>query len=321
MTIAFPFEESNATTAPTNRISEIADPEAQTSEISNLEISNPPPRKLPLSPKRLTANRANAKKSTGPRTRQGKQTVSKNATTHALTATPDPTLFQDLNYSSRLYELTKEFRPTSPTQTYLVEQLALIGHKLDQIPQIESHLLAQAAASDSSFILQYSSLSSLIAHELLKDKPTPLTRLYDLQRRLQSRFQSIIRQIHQQQKHHAKQRAEDFNQESESDRQKREDQDHKALNEELTRIHEHNKQRDQQARTQRNKELPAQNKPTYLSSSSSFSAPSESLRSLTPQSQRSLIPAQTKPTAPPVTATPSGASNPPSIKTQIGDNK
>src|SRR2546421_5558640 len=38
-----------------------------------------------LSAKRLAANRANAKKSTGPRTKQGKHTVAQNATTHGLT--------------------------------------------------------------------------------------------------------------------------------------------------------------------------------------------------------------------------------------------
>ena len=322
MTIAFPTEETNATTAPstapTNRISELSNPETPTSEISNPEISNSDrsttSRKLPLSEKRLAANRANAQKSTGPRTQQGKQTVSKNATTHALTATPDPTLFQDPNYSSRLYELTKEFRPQSPSQTYLVEQLALIGHKLDQIPQIESHLLAQTAASNPQFAISNpQSLPSLIAQELLQDKPTPLTRLYDLQRRLQSRFQSIIRQIHQLQKHQSTQRTQTLKQQP-----TREDQDHDALTEELNRIHEQNKQKELLARQQRQREQdinpnPAQNKPT----ASQDNPPTTPSKISNPEI--SNPPAQIKPTDPPVTSPPTPASNPSSNTTQIGD--
>src|SRR5438105_54955 len=78
--IALPPEETRATTARTNPF----------------EISNPrseiPPFKRPLSAKRLAANRANAQKSTGPRTQKRKRKHTQNTTTQGLTSTrrPDP---------------------------------------------------------------------------------------------------------------------------------------------------------------------------------------------------------------------------------------
>jgi hypothetical protein len=201
MTIAFPIEETTrATTAP-NPQSTACTCGALRDPACTCGASDTPPRKLPLSEKRLAANRANAQKSTGPRTTEGKATVSKNATTHGLTSTTPPPL-ADPAYSLRLYELKEEHRPTTPSQHYLVEQLAHIGWKLEQIPQIEAHLLAQQKAqaqpsSDSSFIIQNSSFPSLFAQDLLSEKPTPLTRLWDLHRRLLAQFQSILRQLPQ----------------------------------------------------------------------------------------------------------------------------
>src|SRR5437868_1904427 len=113
--IALPTEETTrANTARTDRF-----------EISNLR-SEIPPFKRPLSAKRLAANRANAKKSTGPRTKQGKHKVSQNATTHGLTSTrcPDPRASNDFDTLRR--ELEEEHHPTTATQHALISELTHI---------------------------------------------------------------------------------------------------------------------------------------------------------------------------------------------------
>jgi hypothetical protein len=246
MTIAFPQEETSTATPST-------DNEPRTTDT---------PFKRPPSQKRLNANRANAQKSTGPRTPKGKQTASQNAITHNLTSsTPNPALFADPNFSTRLYELKKEHRPSTPSQDYLVEQLALIGHKLEQIPLLESRLLAAAhAGADApplapniSFV-PHATIADLLAIEFLKDKPTPLTRLWDLQRRLLARFQSIVRHLHQLQKHHAAQQRDDYGIESQEEQTRRLKRDKSALDEEVDRMRERNRQRDQLAREQRQRE-------------------------------------------------------------------
>src|SRR5258705_293993 len=85
-------------------------------------------RKPKISQRKKDANQTNARKSTGPKSPEGKAKVSKNATTHGLTVAPPPEA--DPTYCTRLYELKEEHRPNTPSQHYLVEQLAHIAWKL-----------------------------------------------------------------------------------------------------------------------------------------------------------------------------------------------
>src|SRR5687768_2747570 len=95
-----------------------------------------------ISPKKLAANRANALKSTGPRTREGKQRSAQNATTHALTSSTIGNYKLDPTYDTIRHELYKELRPNSPTQYFLVDELALIVFKLDLLfPQAEHQIM------------------------------------------------------------------------------------------------------------------------------------------------------------------------------------
>jgi hypothetical protein len=72
------------------------------------------------------ANQANAEKSTGPRTEQGKQTSRRNATRHALTGN-EFTILHDENehdYQQVLQDLKNEHQPVSLTEDILVLKLA-----------------------------------------------------------------------------------------------------------------------------------------------------------------------------------------------------
>src|SRR6476619_583572 len=96
---------------------------------------------MPISA-RTRANRANAAKSTGPRTPQGKSTVAQNARQHGLSGGfsilthENPDEFQKC-----LDEYRAEFKPTSPDETRLVEHMTQARWTLDRALRIEAHLL------------------------------------------------------------------------------------------------------------------------------------------------------------------------------------
>ena len=77
----------------------------------------------------LQANRQNALRSTGPRSDQGKETASQNATRHGLYAKRiiinSPHLKEDATEYDLLYaSLIEELKPTSLFQEYLVRKIA-----------------------------------------------------------------------------------------------------------------------------------------------------------------------------------------------------
>ena len=93
---------------------------------------------------RVQANRENAKRSTGPKTPEGKAASSKNATTHGLSSTfrvlahEDAAAFAALND-----ELKAEFKPATTHQKFLVEQMAQNRWRLERTRRYESIALEQ----------------------------------------------------------------------------------------------------------------------------------------------------------------------------------
>ena len=84
---------------------------------------------MPASQKRVDANRRNARKSTGPRTAEGKAVSSRNAVTHGLYATDivlnSPYLKEDPDrYRLFVAQLVSELRPRSLIQEQLVIKIA-----------------------------------------------------------------------------------------------------------------------------------------------------------------------------------------------------
>ena len=95
------------------------------------------------SERQIRANRRNALKSTGPRTKAGKAASARNALRHGLTAHQvviegeDPALFDALRDRFR-----REFRPVGP---FLVERLAGLAWRLRRVPLFEAALLSWIA--------------------------------------------------------------------------------------------------------------------------------------------------------------------------------
>ena len=91
--------------------------------------------------KQIEANRANASKSTGPRTEKGKQVTRLNAVSHGLTAQSlvipgeDPAALDQFRA-----EIREEFDPQRPTEEELVDRLASLMWRMRRVPVLEAAL-------------------------------------------------------------------------------------------------------------------------------------------------------------------------------------
>ena len=101
------------------------------------------------SPKQLVANRANAKKSTGPKTDAGKARSRMNAYKHGLTAEKvvaaceDPAAFNALRIG-----LWEQYHPAPGVESALVDRLASLIWRLNRIPIMETTFFHTQIAFD-----------------------------------------------------------------------------------------------------------------------------------------------------------------------------
>src|SRR3954454_16141690 len=95
------------------------------------------------SPRRLAANRANAQRSTGPKTSKGKAKSSLNAVKTGLTGRtvllPSEDVKQYQNHVKRFHD---ELQPVGELETNVVQSLADTQWRLNRIPSLESGILA-----------------------------------------------------------------------------------------------------------------------------------------------------------------------------------
>jgi len=95
-----------------------------------------------LSAARLAANRANAAKSTGPRTPQGKAKAAMNALKHGLTASAPTLQHEDpQTYATLEQSLLADLSPQTPLELILANRIVLLTHKLTRAAQADTHLL------------------------------------------------------------------------------------------------------------------------------------------------------------------------------------
>ena len=94
------------------------------------------------SPEQLAANRANAAKSTGPRTPQGKARSAQNARKHGFTAfTFAVVRLEDLHEVAHLKDdLLAVFQPVNSQELFALERIALTQQALLRAARLESGL-------------------------------------------------------------------------------------------------------------------------------------------------------------------------------------
>jgi hypothetical protein len=97
------------------------------------------------SSERAAINRANSQFSTGPRTEAGKERSSFNALRHGLTAA-NPVLPSEnpAAYEAHRSGFFDEYKPATPTEAQLVQELVDTSWRLNRIPALEAGALAHA---------------------------------------------------------------------------------------------------------------------------------------------------------------------------------
>ena len=92
-------------------------------------------------------SRANAKKSTGPKTEAGKKRSCLNALRHGLTGQIVVMPFDDLEaYQRHVKTFTDEYHPKGATESHLVQALADTSWRLNRVAALENNVLNLAAA-------------------------------------------------------------------------------------------------------------------------------------------------------------------------------
>ena len=98
------------------------------------------------SERRRAANRANAQKSTGPRTAEGKAAVAGNAVTHGLRAERVIVVAETKPSRRRAFEefaeaLRRELKPVGVMQSIVFDRIAILAWKLKTLPAVERRML------------------------------------------------------------------------------------------------------------------------------------------------------------------------------------
>ena len=98
--------------------------------------------KRPVSPRQLAANRANAARSTGPRSPEGKARSSQNARRHGFAAADYTVVrLEDLEAVARLKDdLVHVYQPVNSQELFAIERIALAQHALLRCARLESGL-------------------------------------------------------------------------------------------------------------------------------------------------------------------------------------
>ncbi len=99
----------------------------------------------------ILANRRNAQKSTGPRSRQGKAAVSQNAFKHGLTAR-QAIISSESQAEFDLYceRMLNELAPVSPMESMLAERIVALSWRLKRVCRIQNQTIDALNANNAS---------------------------------------------------------------------------------------------------------------------------------------------------------------------------
>jgi hypothetical protein len=148
------------------------------------------------SPAQILANRENAQRSTGPRTQEGKQAASRNATRHGLTGTQIVMPGEDASAYEELRQgLHESYRPAGEAELILVDQIAANAWRLMRAQRVETAFFAKLTegAKDPDAALA----------EAFLEKPRELARMHRYVAAAQSAYYKAITQLSKLQKERA----------------------------------------------------------------------------------------------------------------------
>jgi hypothetical protein len=107
----------------------------------------------PASPRKLAAARANAQKSTGPKTPEGKARSAQNAVRHGLCA-KIIVLFNEngSEYKALFSSYVEEFQPAGPVEFHLVEEMVTAAWRGRRALEVETNALDTKMRSDQDYL-------------------------------------------------------------------------------------------------------------------------------------------------------------------------
>jgi hypothetical protein len=152
----------------------------------------------PISEARLRANRENAKRSTGPRTDEGKQRSRQNAAQHHFTAQVIPLPQEELaRLDDCIRQFTAEYNPVGYQELNLVHMLAHTQYRLHRLAYAEHQLFALGpiAGGEPSSIQQTSSADAGGLAEMLRRARDPVSTLSIYEQRLMRHYQRTLRAL------------------------------------------------------------------------------------------------------------------------------
>ena len=151
-------------------------------------------------PTRAMINRANAQKSTGPRTPEGKARSSLNALRHGLTGHVIVMPGEDLAaYEAFVKEFFDQYQPQDPTERQLVQQLAETSWRLNRVAAHEENQLALGLHQhlDDFQTEHLEAQAALAIAAALRDKSTAraLANLSIQDQRLNRKFFQVLKEL------------------------------------------------------------------------------------------------------------------------------
>jgi hypothetical protein len=165
---------------------------------SNVIAKSPAPEPIrrPPSEARLRANRLNARKSTGPRTTEGKQRASLNATRHGLTAQVLTLTPEELKGLQALIgDFEKQYQPATTQEKHLVHMLGQLQFRLHRVMAIEHHLFAIGLTENSELwdVNHPEAQTAFVLAETLRRSKDPLLTISIYEQRLMRQYEKVLK--------------------------------------------------------------------------------------------------------------------------------
>jgi hypothetical protein len=152
----------------------------------------------PPSEARLRANRLNAQKSTGPRTEEGKQRSSLNATRHGLTGQVLTLTAEELKaLQALIVDFEKQYQPATTQEKHLVHMLGQLQFRLHRIMATEHNLFAIGIAENSEFwdVNHPEAQTAFVLAETLRRSKDPLLTLSIYEQRLMRQYDKVLKML------------------------------------------------------------------------------------------------------------------------------
>jgi hypothetical protein len=152
----------------------------------------------PPSEAKLRANRLNAQKSTGPRTEEGKQRASLNATRHGLTAQVLTLTPENLKALQALIaDFEKQYQPANTQEKHLVHMLGQLQFRLHRIMAIEHNLFAIGLTENSDLwdVNHPEAQTAFVFAETLRRSKDPLLTLSIYEQRLMRQYEKTLKML------------------------------------------------------------------------------------------------------------------------------